>query len=138
MYKRQDHVKENILLIEEWFTHCGVVINTKSEAEFDELMLFSGSGPGYIFYIAECYYQKMIHLGHNQLTARKLINQLFLGSSKLMQQSDDDLSTLCRNVTSKGGVTQAALEYLDKACLPDTISGSIDNAISRSKQLARL
>ena len=138
IYKNENCSKANSRMIKTWFEYCGDVIETKTEKEFDELMLFSGSGPGYLFYIADAYFQKLVSMGHDINTARKLINKLFVGSSLLMGQSEESLNTLCKNVTSKGGVTQAALEHLESNYLHKLISDSISAANERSKQLTRI
>jgi len=125
------------LQIKHLFGACGELIEVANEREFDELTVFSGSGPAYIFRFALGYYKKMIQMGYSQDLSRKLLNQLFLGSAVLMDNSLDDLQTMVDNVTSKGGVTIEAVNILEENRLDESIGTSIDSAIRRNKQIAQ-
>lgn len=124
-------------LISNYFKACGEVINVDSEKEFDELTVFSGSGPAYVFRFANSYYKKLLDLGHEEELARKLVNQLFLGSSHLMMNDSENLGTMIDKVTSKAGVTIEAIKVLEKNSIDQIISDSIDGALLRGKQIAQ-
>lgn len=121
-----------------WFESCGLVHLCNNEKEFDQLTLFSGSGPGYFLYIAQAYYQKMLSLGFDEKVSKGIISQLFLGVGTLSSKRDEGFKILQEQVTSKGGVTAAALEILDQDNLTEIISKSIDSGINRSDQLSQL
>lgn len=123
-------------LVKEWMNACGLVIECKSEKEFDQLMTVSGSGPGYIFYLANLYYQELIKMGRSKEESRKILVQLFLGSALLMEDSTDDFDILAKKVTSKGGVTEAALNIFEQKDLASIVSDSLIAALDRSNQLS--
>jgi pyrroline-5-carboxylate reductase len=109
----------------------------QSEDHLDQLMAITGSGPAYLFYFANTLAQKLQALGENEQAARSLVNQLFLGTAKLMNATDMGLTDLISQVTSKAGVTIEAIKYFEQAQLTSIISDAIDQAISRSKQITQ-
>lgn len=114
-----------------------VNIETDSEVQLDELTVFSGSGPAYVFYFALGLQQKMIKMGYSEKLSRKLINQLFLGSSKLIEHSPLSLDELVDQVTSKGGVTIEAINAYKNAQLNKISSDAIDRALEKSDRISK-
>jgi pyrroline-5-carboxylate reductase len=125
------------LFINKMFEACGEVLLLETEKEFDELTVFSGSGPAYIYRFALSYEKKLIEMGYSEHVSRKLLNQLFTGSSALMQNSEDKLQVLVDKVTSKGGVTIEAIKVLEGNTLDNTVSKSVDSALKRGKEIAQ-
>jgi pyrroline-5-carboxylate reductase len=119
------------------FSSAGI-INCASEKDLDVLTTFSGCGPAYLFLFADTMLQKMLELGFEKETSRKLLNSLFVGSSKLMQNSNLDLSILLDQVTSKGGVTIEAVKSYRASDLYGLTSKAIDAAIKRTDEMNRL
>ena len=107
------------------------------EAMIDAVTALSGSGPGYIFRIMECFVEAGEKLGFDRKTALLLINQTFLGAAHLAEGSDLSLAELRKMVTSPGGTTEAALAYLDERGLMDVIQGSVKAAFDRSIELGK-
>lgn len=122
----------------EIFNHCGEVIKTSSEKQFDELTVFSGSGPAYVFRFALSYYKKLIKMGFDENVSRKLIDQLFSGSSELMLRETNSYESMVSRVTSKGGVTIEAVKVLESADIDFLIESSIDAAIKRGEQISQI
>ena len=116
---------------------CGEVIELKEEKELDELTIFSGCGPAYLYRFALAYEKKLISMGHGKELSRRLVNQTFLGSAQLMKNSELEISTLINNVTSKGGVTIEAVKVLESSGLDEIVSNSVVAAINRTEQIAR-
>ncbi|MDH5415456.1 MAG: pyrroline-5-carboxylate reductase [Flavobacteriaceae bacterium] len=125
-------------LIYDFFTACGLVIKLANEKEFDQLTVFTGSGPGYIFRFAQAYAAKLKEMGHDQKLIRLLLNQLFVGSSALMNSSSDSFEAMVHNVSSKGGVTIEAINIFNRHDLDEIVSQSIDSALKRSDELNTL
>lgn len=111
------------------------IIETKSEKELDELTVFSGSGPAYVFNFALSLEKKLENLGYNPTMSRELINNLFVGSSLLMKDSHLNLSDLVDQVTSKGGVTVEAINIYRSKNLEAISSLAIDKALNRSNEI---
>ncbi|MBT4793245.1 MAG: pyrroline-5-carboxylate reductase [Halobacteriovoraceae bacterium] len=137
LFTKNETHKKFISFTEELFSSCGDVHKVSSERQFDELTAFSGSGPAYVFRFALGYFRKLQKLGYNDELARKLMDQLFKGASLLMLDSNESLEEMVSSVTSKGGVTIEAIEHLETNKLDQIISESIDQAITRGKQITQ-
>lgn len=82
------------------------------ESLIDAVTAVSGSGPAYVFYLAECMAAAGVKAGLPQDLAMTLARETVSGAGELLRQSEDDPTTLRTNVTSPGGTTAAALEVL--------------------------
>ncbi len=123
-------------LMQKMFSHCGEFVQLKNEIELDELTVFSGSGPAYIFQLAKIYQQEIMKLGYDEAFSRTLIDQLFVGSSRLMQHEQSMTYTeQIEKVTSKAGVTIEAIEVLRQSSLEDIIHESLKAALIRTVEL---
>lgn len=95
----------------------------------------SGSGPAYIFMLAEQMQKVAMDLGIDQATARLLVQQTILGAGRMLNESDKDAGELRQAVTSPGGTTQAAIEVMMKRDLPKIINHAINAAHQRGIEL---
>ena len=82
------------------------------EALMDAVTAVSGSGPAYVFLLAEAMAQAGIAAGLPAALAEKLARETVAGSGELLHRSTEPAATLRQNVTSPGGTTAAALEVL--------------------------
>jgi pyrroline-5-carboxylate reductase len=82
------------------------------EALMDAVTALSGSGPAYIFLLAECMARAGVAAGLPKELATRLARETVAGSAELLHRSNLDAATLRQNVTSPGGTTAAALEVL--------------------------
>ncbi len=96
-----------------------VVVDEKLQ---DALTAVSGSGPAYVFYLAEAMIAGGVQAGLDADTARELTTQTILGAAKLMAESDDDAAELRRRVTSPNGTTAAAIATYEDRGVKDAIS----------------
>jgi pyrroline-5-carboxylate reductase len=107
------------------------------EALMDAVTAVSGSGPAYIFLLAEAMAQAGIAAGLPPALATRLARETVAGSGELLHRSSLDASVLRQNVTSPGGTTAAALNVLMG---PDGFNALLTEAIAaataRSKELA--
>lgn len=85
------------------------------EKHVDAAAAISGSGPAYVFYVAEALIEAGVHLGLPRATASQLVAQTLVGSSDLLKQTGEHPAVLRENVTSPGGTTAAALRVLETA-----------------------
>jgi len=95
----------------------------------------SGSGPAYVFMLAEEMQKAAMELGIDQTTARLLANQTIFGAGRMLCESNIDVATLRQAVTSPGGTTQAALEVMMNRDLPKIINDAIQAAHERGVEL---
>ncbi|MEO0513713.1 MAG: pyrroline-5-carboxylate reductase [Planctomycetota bacterium] len=115
------------------FGACGEAVRV-SESDLDAVTAVSGSGPAYLFYLAEAMQAAAEELGLSE-HARLLVNQTLLGSAELLTQSQDTPAELRRKVTSPGGTTAAAINHLDQHRVKDTIVAALRAARDRSIEL---
>jgi pyrroline-5-carboxylate reductase len=108
------------------------------ESLMDAVTAVSGSGPAYIFLLAEELARAGVEAGLPQDLATKLARETVAGSGELLHRSDVPSATLRQNVTSPGGTTAAALEVLMG---PDGMQSLLTRAVAaatrRSKELAK-
>ncbi len=116
----------------------GEVAWIEDEALMDTVTAISGSGPAYIFLLAEVMAAAGEKAGLSPQLARQLANTTVAGSGELLRQSDGDASVLRENVTSPGGTTAAALEVLmnDKDGMLILMDKAVQAAVKRSKELS--
>ena len=104
----------------------------------DAVTAVSGSGPAYIFLLAEELARAGIEAGLPADLATKLARETVAGSGELLHRSDLAAATLRQNVTSPGGTTAAALQVLMG---PDGMQQLMIRAVAaatrRSKELAK-
>jgi pyrroline-5-carboxylate reductase len=107
------------------------------EALMDAVTALSGSGPAYVFLLAECMAQAGIAAGLPAALAGKLARATVAGSGELLHRSPLDAATLRQNVTSPGGTTAAALDVLMASDgLQPLMTKAIAAATRRSRELA--
>lgn len=102
----------------------------------DALTAVSGSGPAYVFYLAEQMIAGGIEAGLDPDVARTLAVQTLVGSARLLAESDDDAAELRRRVTSPNGTTAAAIETFDAAGVDAGLRSGVLAAARRSAELS--
>ena len=90
----------------------GEVYWIQDESLFGAITALSGCGPAYVFYLTECMAQAGAALGLEREFAAALARGTVCGAGQLLGESPQGPSALRRNVTSPGGVTEAALKVL--------------------------
>ncbi len=119
---------------EQLMSTVGVVVRIPEDLQ-DALTAVSGSGPAYVFYLAEKMIDAAIALGLSPETARTMVHQTILGSALLLDASDADAAELRSKVTSKGGTTAAAIAELDRQNAGGIIAAAITAARDRGREL---
>ncbi|HYZ24011.1 MAG TPA: pyrroline-5-carboxylate reductase [Rhodopila sp.] len=115
----------------------GTVAWVEDEALLDPVTAVSGSGPAYVFLLAELMEQAAIEQGIPPDLARLLARQTVAGSGALLRASDESAAELRKAVTSPGGTTAVALSVLmSPDAWPTAISQAIAAAANRSRELA--
>ena len=115
------------------FGACGKAVRLL-ESDLDAVTAVSGSGPAYLFYLAEAMQRAADEMGLSD-HARLLVRQTLLGSAELLHQSDDPPAELRRKVTSPGGTTEAAIRSLDEHDVAELIVEALHAARDRSVEL---
>ena len=128
---------KNLALLLEAF---GETVKFVEERKFDAVTAISGSGPAYIFLIAELMTEVGINLGLSYDEAFKLVKHTIDGAGSLMVNSSLKPQKLRENVTSPGGTTHEALAVMmnKENGLPKIFSAAIKAAAQRSKELSKV
>ncbi|MDD5686416.1 MAG: pyrroline-5-carboxylate reductase [Elusimicrobia bacterium] len=113
----------------------GIVVNI-TEKDMDAVTAVSGSGPAYVFYVAEIMERTAVKMGLSKDIAKKLVNQTLLGASKMLIASNEGPEILRQRVTSKGGTTEAAFKILTSRKLADIFQKAMFSAMNKSKKIS--
>jgi pyrroline-5-carboxylate reductase len=115
----------------------GAVAWVDDEGLLDPVTAVSGSGPAYVFLLAELMEQAAIAQGIPADLARLLARQTVSGSGALLAASTEDAAALRKAVTSPAGTTERALQVLMASdAWPSAMQRAIDAATKRSRELA--
>lgn len=106
------------------------------EALMDAVTGVSGSGPAYVFLLAEAMADAGARQGLPREVAARLANQTILGAARMLTESDEDAATLRRRVTSPGGTTQAGIEAFEEGGLRALVDRAVSAATRRGAELS--
>ncbi|MDQ1466851.1 MAG: pyrroline-5-carboxylate reductase [Actinomycetota bacterium] len=121
-------------LAEELLGALGLVVRLP-EHLLDAVTGLSGSGPAYVFLVAEALVEAGVLVGLPRAIASKLVNQTLLGASTLLAQGEQSPETLRAAVTSPGGTTAAGLRSLEAAGVRSAFIDAVVAATRRSTEL---
>ncbi|MBC7767311.1 MAG: pyrroline-5-carboxylate reductase [Phycisphaerales bacterium] len=125
---------EDRQLIEQLLAPLGTVEPIAAERLMDVVTAVSGSGPAYVFLLAEVLAAAAEQEGLDKETAMRLATRTVAGAGALMLETGDSASTLRKQVTSAGGTTEAALDILGAG---DGLGPLLRRAVSAAAQRSR-
>jgi pyrroline-5-carboxylate reductase len=111
----------------------GTVVRV-DESQFDAVTGLTGSGPAYVFLVAEALIEAGVSAGLERALVEPMVTQLLVGSAALLADRGDP-AALRVMVTSPGGTTAAGLSVLDEHHLVDTFVDAVAAAAKRSNEL---
>jgi pyrroline-5-carboxylate reductase len=106
------------------------------EDQQDAVTAVSGSGPAYVFYLAEAMIDAGVEAGLERATARALAEQTIRGAAALLADSADEPAELRRRVTSPNGTTHAAITTFDEHGVDAGLRAGVAAAARRSAELS--
>jgi pyrroline-5-carboxylate reductase len=112
----------------------GIVVRV-SESQLDAVTGLSGSGPAYVFLVAESLIEAGVLMGLPRDISSALTIQTLLGSAMLLADTDDDAPTLRAAVTSPGGTTAAGLRALEDRAMRAAFIAAVADASEHSARL---
>ncbi len=124
-------------MVKSVLTAMGKEIYVAEEKYIDMATAVSGSGPAYVFMIAEALIDAAVHIGLPLETASELVMQTMLGSTRFAQKSDRTLVELRRMVTSPGGTTAEGLLKLEDGGLRAVLDQAVVAAYEKAQSLGR-
>ena len=110
---------------------------TVTEDMMNAVTAVSGSGPGYIFKIMECFVDAGEKLGFDRDISLRLVIQTVIGAAHLADESEKSLSQLREMVTSPGGTTAAGLAVFEEKGLDAVIREAVEAACERGVELGK-
>ncbi|MCY7300388.1 MAG: pyrroline-5-carboxylate reductase [Ilumatobacteraceae bacterium] len=113
----------------------GIVVRVP-ELQLDAVTGLAGSGPAYLFLVAEALTEAGVLAGLSRANSEALVTQLFVGSSALLQQRGDP-ANLRAMVTSPGGTTAAGLRALEEHGVRSAFLEAVMAATARGAELGR-
>ncbi len=122
--------------VESIFSTVGTVL-TVPEKQMDAVTALSGSGPAYLFYLAEAMQEAGTQMGLAPHVANGLVRQTLKGAGLLLAKSHEEAKTLRQRVTSPGGTTEAALKVFEQSGIKSAIKKAIGRAQRRAQELAK-
>ncbi|MBP2240783.1 pyrroline-5-carboxylate reductase [Cytobacillus eiseniae] len=108
---------------------------TVQEDQLDAVTGLSGSGPAYIYYLAEAMEKSAIDSGLEKDVAKELIIQTLIGAAEMLAKSKKEPEQLRKEVTSPGGTTEAGLKILETYRVQHAFIDCIKEATAQSKRL---
>lgn len=131
-YASKEDLELSISLLET----VGKVIAVQ-EKEMDAVTALSGSGPAYVFFLAESMIEAGIKAGLTPEDAMEMTTETIMGAAKLMLHTKEAPEILRQKVTSPGGTTEAAFNVFSRYNTKDIIIEAIQRASDRSKELSQ-
>ncbi|MCC6971858.1 MAG: pyrroline-5-carboxylate reductase [Phycisphaerales bacterium] len=120
------------------FHAVGPMVMRLEESKFDAFTAMAGSGPAYLFYLAQGMIEGGVRAGLSYEQASHTARQTLLGAAMLLSRSDQAAESLRDAVTSKGGTTAAAVGVLDQRETLRAIADAIVAGAARGAELAKL
>lgn len=113
------------------------VVARLPEYQLDAVTGLSGSGPAYVFLLAEALVEAGVLEGLDREVSRLLVVQTLLGSSRLLAETGETPEVLRAAVTSPGGTTAAALRVFESHRFRSAVIEAVVAAANRSRELGR-
>ena len=130
--------KEDIKLAMAIFNSIGKTVFIPENYLMDAITGLSGSGPAYIFLIAEAMADAGVKVGLSRQDALFLSAQTVLGAAKMLIETQEHPGQLRDRVTSPGGTAIAGLATLEQGGLRTTLINAVEVATNRSKELGEM
>lgn len=118
------------------FENLGYVFWLNDENLMDAVTAVSGSGPAYVFLLAEAIQQAAGALGLDAHTARESVRQTLLGAARMLCTAEEDAAALRQRVTSPHGTTHAALEIFRQGDFFGLTARAMQAACHRAGEMA--
>lgn len=106
-----------------------------TEGQLDAVTGVAGSGPAYLFLVAEAMIDAGVAEGLPRAVADTLVRQLFVGAGALLGSGQGDAQQLRAMVTSPGGTTAAGLAALERHAVRAAFASAVAEAARRSREL---
>ena len=127
---------EQVAAVQELLEVTGAVVQVP-EKQQDAVTAVSGSGPAYVFLLAEAMIDAGVLLGLPRVTASELVIRTLTGAAAMLADGGSTATELREHVTSPGGTTAAALRVLEERGLRAAFMSALEAARDRSRELSQ-
>ena len=114
----------------------GKVYRLKKEVFFDLITAIVGSGPAYFYYLLESMEKIAINQGLNKSFSKEILKDTYIGTAKIIENTKKNFTDIKKDVASKGGTTEAAINCLKRNHFQELIYNSIKDSIKKAKTLS--
>jgi pyrroline-5-carboxylate reductase len=119
---------------ERLFGALGEIVRVE-ESQMDAFTAVAGSGPAYVFLLAEAMVRGAVRAGFDEATAARIVRGTVAGAGALLAASPESPAALRGAVTSKGGTTEAALGVLEGRGFAEAVEEAVVAARDRGRAL---
>lgn len=127
---------DDVELAERIFLSVGRVVMVE-ERLMDAVTALSGSGPAYVYFLAEAMIDAGVREGLSEETARDLTIQTIIGAGMMLRSDTASPKEQRQRVTSKGGTTEAAFKKIEETGVREALMAAIAAAAERGRELGR-
>jgi pyrroline-5-carboxylate reductase len=121
--------------IQNLLSTTGKTLNVDKEEQINAVTAISGSGPAYVYYFMDSLIGSAQKMGFSRSEAQMLVLQTFSGALTLFQQNRRSCKDWIETVSSKGGTTEAAIDYFNQENLREIIAEATKVAFGRAQKL---
>jgi pyrroline-5-carboxylate reductase len=136
LYANSNVNETDMQAVENLMQAAGITVRIENESLMDAVTAVSGSGPAYVFLLAEAMQAAGVAQGLSADAARALTHQTLLGAARMLTETDTPADVLRQRVTSPGGTTQAAIESFEAQNFRGIVNTAIDAATKRGRALS--
>lgn len=129
---------EDVELARAIFSAVGPLVVPLDEGLMDAFTALAGSGPAYLYYLAEAMTRAGVAAGFDRGTSEAIVRQTLGGAGALLEGSDLAAADLRAAVTSRGGTTAAATGVLDARGVMEAVVEAIIAGRDRGRELGKL
>ena len=126
---------ENLRHVSDVFSQVGSVV-VVNEDQINALSAISGSGPAYVFYLAEKLMDVARKKGFTDEQAKVMVEGTLLGASSLLSHATESAEELRRAVTSPNGTTEQAIAVFDAYDVAGMLEEALERAVARALEMA--
>jgi pyrroline-5-carboxylate reductase len=137
LFAKKDLQESKLELARQIMAAVGDVDEVADEGLLDGVTALSGSGPAYVYLIAEALSDGGVSCGLPRTLADKLAVKTLIGSARLIEESGEHPAVLKNQVTSPGGTTIAAVAQLERSGLRSALIDGVRAAWQRSVELSK-
>jgi pyrroline-5-carboxylate reductase len=123
-------------IVKKIFSASGLVVEIP-EKKINAVTALSGSGPAYVFYLAEMLKTAGTEMGLAEDIADRLARQTVFGAGKMLKEQELSASQMRKNVTSPGGTTEAAVKHLEMKKFSKIFVEAVKLARKRAGELSK-